>query len=253
MRLKLQPKIAQTCCVFRISVESDWCPHLRLWRELHLRTLPGCSSGSAVNRSIDAWLSSDYTPERWRLNSQRKALWGEVRVGVRLGLGLTLSLTTSWHAAGCRAVRGIGGSRAGKAAGSRAEFRPPHLPLPYAAQVFQIKLLFASFPWWGGLSVRFPFAQKRQIADRFGLIREIFNPPAHATRVSIFNNQTFNTSESGTKGGSLWADYGTQMRSPLSTAPSKSRAVQIPTHTHRRCHWIIKTLTPVNSRARGRD
>lgn len=69
---------------------------------------------------------------------------------------------TSWHAAGWRAVSGIGGSPASGPAGSRAELEPPHLPLPYVAQVFHIKLFFASFPWWVSLSARFSLTQKWQ-------------------------------------------------------------------------------------------
>lgn len=44
---------------------------------------------------------------------------------------------TSWHAAGYEAVSGIGGSRACKPAGFRAELESPHLPLPHVAQVFE--------------------------------------------------------------------------------------------------------------------
>lgn len=181
------------------------------------------------------WLSSDYTLERWRRRSQREGVWGEV-VHL-LARSRIQSGPPDWWQPGWW--------------GSWLEFRPPHLPLPYAAQVFQIRLLFASFPWWVSLSGRFSFAEKGQIADRFVLIREIFNPAAHATPVSIFNNRTFNKSKSGTKGvlsGLIVEPKWGHLYPRL--LPKQGCA---DTHTHRRCHWIIKTLTPVNSHARGRD
>lgn len=84
-----------------------------LWDLIGVLTSYGESSTWGHCRAAPAEVLCDCT-QRWCHNSQTQALWGEVRV--RLGLGLTLSLTTSWHAAGCGAVRGIGGSRAGKAA-----------------------------------------------------------------------------------------------------------------------------------------
>lgn len=63
---------------------------------------------------------------------------------------------TSWHAflawkssVGCRVDSVIGCGPASGPAGSRTELEtPPCFHLPYAAQVFQIEPLFASFPRW---------------------------------------------------------------------------------------------------------
>lgn len=63
---------------------------------------------------------------------------------------------TSWHASlawkstvGCRVDSVIGCGPASGPAGSRTELEtPPCFHLPYAAQVFQIEPLFASFPRW---------------------------------------------------------------------------------------------------------
>lgn len=180
-----------------------------------------------------AWLSSDYTSERRPRKIQRKAVWGEVshllaRNRIQSGQRdwWQPCLWTSWL---------------------QSRITAPHLPLPYAAQVFQIKLLFASFPWWVCLSVRFSLAQKQHIWINPG----DFNPSVKATRVSVFNNRTFNTSKSGTKGvlsGMIMALKWGHLYPRL--LPKQGCAS---TCTHRRCHWIIKTLTPVNSHARGRD
>lgn len=85
---------------------------------------------------------------------------------------------------------------------SRISTPPPHLHLLYAAQVFQFKLLFASFPWWLTQFACECFfsqdAQQGQMAGRFGLIPEIFNSPANSTRVSGFDKRNLSTSKSGT-------------------------------------------------------
>lgn len=121
-----------------------------------------------------------------------------------------------------------GGVSACEPAGCRAELAPPpHLHLLYAAQVFHIKLLFASFPWWlSQFACKCFFSQNadKSLAD----LDEIFNSPANSTQVSVFTKWTLNMSMSCTIWGkkartdSLRADYGTQMRSPLSTASSKA-------------------------------
>lgn len=182
------------------------------WRELCLRTLFSCPNGSAANRSIEAvgmiisWLYTGATASQ----IQGKAVWGEVP---RL-LAHGRIWSSHWN----------GGSPACEPAGTRAELAPPppQLHLLYAAQVFQIKLLFASFPWWlTQFACECFFSQDTN-----------FNSPANSTRVSGFDKRNLSTSKSGTmwKINQNWFSQGTQMRSPLSTAPSKAELCTDP-HT----------------------
>lgn len=194
---------------------------------------------------IISWLYTGETASQ----IQEKAVWGEVP---RL-LAHGRIWSGHWD----------GGSPACEPAGTRAEVAPPlpppHLHLLYAAQVFQIKLLFASFPWWLTQFACECFfsqdAQQGQIAGRFGLIPEIFNSPANSTRVSGFDKKKFkhiqvwhnveNKPElilSGLIMALKWGHLYPRLLLRQSCAPTRTRG---------RCHWINKTLNPCEQPCEG--